>query len=53
MKIMLRAVMVAVSIGTIGSAHAGEGESTAANTLFTEIPAVWLSKPRCRTSRWK
>jgi hypothetical protein len=40
MKIMLRAAMAAVSIATIGSAYAGEGEGTAANTLFTEIPGV-------------
>jgi hypothetical protein len=40
MKIMLRAAMAAVSIATIGSAYAGEGEGTAADTLFTEIPGV-------------
>jgi hypothetical protein len=45
MKIMLRAAMTAVSIATIGSAYAGEGEGTAANTLFTEIPGVVAQAP--------
>jgi hypothetical protein len=45
MKIMLRAAMAAVSIATIGSAYAGEGEGTAANTLFTEIPGVVAQPP--------
>jgi hypothetical protein len=45
MKIMLRAAMAAVSIGTIGSAYAGEGEGPAANTLFTEIPGVIAQAP--------
>jgi hypothetical protein len=40
MKIMLRAAIAAVSIGTIGSAYAGNGEGAAGNTLFTEVPAV-------------
>jgi hypothetical protein len=47
MKIMLRAAIAAISIGTIGSAYAyaGEGEGTAANTLFTEIPGVVAQAP--------
>jgi hypothetical protein len=45
MKIMLRAAMAAISIATIGSAYAGEGEGTAANTLFTEIPGVVAQAP--------
>jgi hypothetical protein len=45
MKIMLRAAIAAFSIGTIGSAYAGEGEGTAANTLFTEIPGVVAQAP--------
>jgi hypothetical protein len=45
MRIMLRAAMAAVSIGTIGSAYAGEGEGPAANTLFTEIPGVVAQAP--------
>ena len=40
MKIMLRAAIMAVSLGTIGSAHAGDGDGTIANTRFTEIPGV-------------
>jgi hypothetical protein len=40
MKIMLRAAIAAVSIGTIGSAYAGNGDGTIANTRFTEIPGV-------------
>ena len=45
MRIMLRAAIAAVSVGTIGSAYAGEGEGTAANTLFTEIPGVVAQVP--------
>jgi hypothetical protein len=45
MKFMLRAAIAAVSIGTIGFAYAGEGEGTAANTLFTEIPGVVAQAP--------
>jgi hypothetical protein len=40
MKIMLRAAIAAASIASIGSAIAGEGEGTVANTQFTEIPGV-------------
>jgi hypothetical protein len=40
MKIMLRAAIMAVSLGTIGSAHAGDGDGTIANTRFTEVPGV-------------
>jgi hypothetical protein len=42
MRIMLRAAIAAVSIG---SAYAGEGEGTAANTLFTEIPGMVAQAP--------
>jgi hypothetical protein len=37
MKIMLLAAAAALSFG-VGSAYAGEGEGTHANTQFTEIP---------------
>lgn len=40
MKIMLRAAIAALSIASIGSAIAGEGEGTVANTQFTEVPGV-------------
>jgi hypothetical protein len=40
MKIMLRAAIAAVSIASIGSAIAGEGEGTVANAQFTEVPGV-------------
>lgn len=40
MKILLRAAIMAVSLGTIGSAYAGDGDGTIANTRFTEIPGV-------------
>ena len=40
MKIMLRAAIMAVSLGTIGSAYAGDGDGTIVNTRFTEIPGV-------------
>jgi hypothetical protein len=36
MKIMLRAAIAALSLGTIGSAYADSGD-TIANTRFTEI----------------
>jgi hypothetical protein len=38
MNIILRAAMVAVSLGTIGPAYAGEG--VVANTRVTEVPGV-------------
>ncbi|MGA9015551.1 MAG: hypothetical protein WB509_23925 [Acetobacteraceae bacterium] len=40
MKILLRAAIAAVSIASIGSAIAGEGEGPVANTRFTEVPGV-------------
>jgi hypothetical protein len=45
MRIMLRATMAALSLASIGSASAGEGEGTHANTLFTEIPGVVAQAP--------
>jgi hypothetical protein len=45
MKIMLRAAIAAMSLASIGSAYAGEGEGTVANTRFTEIPGVVAQAP--------
>jgi hypothetical protein len=47
MKIMLRAAMAALSIGTIGAAYASdsEGASDQAITRFTEIPGVMAQAP--------
>ena len=40
MNIMLRAAILALSIASIGTAYAGDGDGPAANTQFTEIPGV-------------
>lgn len=45
MKIMLRAAIAAISIGTIGSAYADGGEGPVPNTQFTEIPGVIAQAP--------
>jgi len=45
MKILIRAAMAALSIASIGSAYAGDGEGPAANTQFTEIPGVVAQAP--------
>jgi hypothetical protein len=45
MKIAIRAAIAALSIASIGSAYAGDGEGTAANTQFTEIPGVIAQAP--------
>ena len=45
MKIMLRAAMAAVSIASISSAYAGDGEGPTANSVFTEIPGVIAQAP--------
>jgi hypothetical protein len=45
MKIILRAAMAAISIGTIGSAYADGGDGPVANTQFTEIPGVIAQAP--------
>jgi hypothetical protein len=44
MKTMFLAAAAAFSIG-IGSAYAGEGEGTIANTQFTSIPGVVAQPP--------
>jgi hypothetical protein len=43
MNIILRAVMVAISLGTIGPAYAGEGG--VADTRVTEVPGVVAQAP--------
>ena len=45
MHIILRAAMVAVSLGTIGPAYAGEGEGGVADTRATEAPGVVAQAP--------
>jgi hypothetical protein len=45
MTIMLRAALAAVSLANIAPAYAGEGQSTLANTRFTEIPGVVAHVP--------
>jgi hypothetical protein len=45
MKIAIRAAIAALSIASIGSAYAGDGEGPAANTQFTEIPGVVTQAP--------
>jgi hypothetical protein len=45
MKIAIRAAIAALSIASIGSAYAGDGEGPAANTQFTEIPGVIAQAP--------
>ena len=45
MNIVLRAAMVAVSLGTIGPAYAGEGEGGVADARVTEVPGVVSRAP--------
>jgi hypothetical protein len=45
MHIILRAAMVAVSLGTIGPAYAGEGEGGVADTRATEVPGAVAQAP--------
>ena len=45
MRILLRAALAAVSIASIGSAYAGEGEGVAVNSQFTSIPGVVAQAP--------
>jgi hypothetical protein len=45
MKTMFLAAIAAVSLGTIGSAYAGDGDGTIADTRFTEIPGVVAQAP--------
>ncbi len=42
--LVLRAASMVLSLG-IGSAYAGDGDGTVANTRFTEIPGV-VAQPR-------
>ena len=45
MKLLIRAALLAVSIGSIGSAYAGDGEGPIANTQFNELPNVIAEAP--------
>ena len=45
MNIIVRAAMVAVSLGTIGPADAGEGEGGVADSRVTEVPGVVAGAP--------
>jgi hypothetical protein len=45
MKILLRAALVAISLGTMGTAYADEGDGPIANTQFTEFPNVIAQAP--------
>jgi len=45
MKIVIRAAIAALSVASIGSAIADEGEGTIANTRFTELPGVVAEAP--------
>ena len=45
MRIILRAAMAAMSIANIGSAYAGEGGGSVANTLLTQRPGVVAEAP--------
>ena len=44
MKTMMLATAAVLSLG-IGSAFAGEGDGTVANTFFTELPGVVAQAP--------
>jgi hypothetical protein len=45
MNIILRAAIVAVSLGTIGPAYAGGGDGGVARTRVTEVPGVVAQAP--------
>ena len=45
MNISFRAAMVAISLGTIAPAYAGEGEGGVADTRVTEVPGVVALAP--------
>ena len=40
MKYMIRAAILAVSIGSMGTAYAGDGQGPIANTQFNQLPGV-------------
>jgi len=40
MKIMIRAALLAMSIGSIGTAYAGDGQGPIPNTEFNQFPGV-------------
>jgi hypothetical protein len=45
MKLLLRAALLAASIGSIGPAYADGGDGPTANTFFTELPGVIAQAP--------
>ncbi len=45
MKLLIRAALLAASIGSIGTAYAGDGEGPVANTQFNELPNVIAQAP--------
>lgn len=45
MKIMIRAALLAMSIGSIGTAYAGDGQGPIPNTEFTQFPGVIAQAP--------
>lgn len=45
MKIMIRAALLAMSIGSIGTAYAGDGDGPIPNTEFNQFPGVIAQAP--------
>jgi hypothetical protein len=45
MKLMIRAAMLAVSIGSIGTAYAGDGQGPIPNTEFNQFSGVIAQAP--------
>jgi hypothetical protein len=45
MKIMIRAAMLAVSIASIGTAYAGDGQGPVPNTEFNQFSGVIAQAP--------
>ena len=45
MKIMIRAALLAMSIGSIGTAYAGDGQGPIPNTEFNQFPGVIAQAP--------
>jgi hypothetical protein len=45
MKIMLRTAIAALSIASIGSAYADDGQGPVPNTAFTQLPGVIAQAP--------
>jgi hypothetical protein len=45
MKIIIRAAMMALSIASIGTAYAGDGDGPVADTQFSEFPGFIAKAP--------